>query len=73
MSPSAPSITLTPVAPMSGVPPDAVDVVRLDANSHARRSRVELSLPDLPLKPDQLIELIPPALREEPRQARDRG
>ncbi|HEV7657083.1 MAG TPA: NAD(+)/NADH kinase [Mycobacteriales bacterium] len=116
VSPSAPSITLTPVAPMAGVSrpvvlggsdvvtlrggdeelryvvdgavtgtlaphaeltlrlrPDAVNVVRLDADSHARRSRVKLSLLDLPLKPDQLLELIPSRLRDQLRTARDPG
>jgi NAD+ kinase len=109
VSPSAPAIALTPVAPMSGIsrsvvlggddvvalgnPPgdrtlqfsvdgtiagrlapgaeltlrlraDAVSIVRLDAGAHARRSRVKLSLLDLPLRPDQLLELIPGPLRE---------
>jgi NAD+ kinase len=109
VSPSTPSITLTPVAPMSGVSrsvvlgaddvvtlqatdgealricadgvrdanpddrpsvtlrlrPDAVDVIRLDAGTHAQRSRVKLSLLDLPLRPDQLLELVPAPLREQ--------
>ena len=109
VSPSTPSITLTPVAPMSGVSrsvvlgaddvvtlrssdgealricadgvrdanpddrtsvtlrlrPDAVDVIRLDAGTHAARSRVKLSLLDLPLRPDQLLELVPAPLREQ--------
>lgn len=43
---------------------DAVQLVRLDAGAYAQRSRVKLSLLDLPLRRDQLIELIPPALRE---------
>lgn len=116
VSPSAPSITLTPVAPMAGIGrsvvlgpgdvidlhnpsdtdalrwsvdgvvtgrldpggsltlrlhPDAVNVVRLDAASHERRSRIKLSLLDLPVKPDQLLELIPPRLREQLRSARE--
>jgi NAD+ kinase len=112
VSPSAPSITLTPVAPMSGISrpvvlgggdvvtlrsddvplryvvdgavigaldpgaaltlrlrADAVNVVRLDADTHARRSRIKLSLLDLPVKPDQLLELIPAGLREQFRSA----
>jgi NAD+ kinase len=114
VSPSAPSITLTPVAPMAGISrpvvlggadvvglggagvalryvvdgavsgtlapgttltvrlrPDAVSVVRLDADTHTARSRVKLSLLDLPLKPDQLLELVPARLREELRSVRD--
>jgi NAD+ kinase len=114
VSPSAPSITLTPVAPMSGISrpvvlggndvvslrsaesplryvvdgavagildpgaeltirlrPDAVNVVRLDADSHIQRSRVKLSLLDLPVKPDQLLELIPPSLRERLNSVRN--
>jgi NAD+ kinase len=114
VSPSTPSITLTPVAPMSGVSrsvvlgaddvvilrsadgaplrisadgvpesypgdrtsvtlrlrPDAVDVIRLDAGTHAERSRVKLSLLDLPLRPDQLLELVPQPMREQARRVR---
>jgi NAD+ kinase len=116
VSPSHPSITLTPVAPMSGISrsvvlggdavvlhnpsdteflqytvdgvptgriapgdkltvalsPDAVNVVRLDAGAHAQRSAVKLSLLDLPVRPDQLIELIPPELRARVEQMRHR-
>ncbi|WP_218612148.1 NAD(+)/NADH kinase [Pseudonocardia sp. KRD291] len=43
--------------------PDAARIVRLDPARHARRSRVKLSLLDLPLRPDQLLELIPAELR----------
>jgi NAD+ kinase len=43
---------------------DAVSLIRLDAGAYAQRSRVKLSLLDLPLRRDQLIELVPPALRE---------
>ena len=50
--------------------PDAVSVVRLDADTHIARSRVKLSLLDLPLKPDQLLELIPARLRDELRSMR---
>ena len=42
---------------------DAAQVVRLSADDHERRSRVKLSLLDLPLRRDQLLELIPPELR----------
>jgi NAD+ kinase len=45
-------------------------VVRLDADTHIARSQIKLSLLDLPLKPDQLLELIPARLREELRSAR---
>ena len=44
---------------------DAAEVVRLDAGAHAGRSRVKLSLLDLPLRRDQLLELIPAELRQE--------
>jgi NAD+ kinase len=43
---------------------DAAQVVRLSAGMHARRSRVKLSLLDLPLRRDQLLELIPESLRQ---------
>jgi NAD+ kinase len=42
---------------------EAAQVVRLSAGEYASRSRVRLSLLDLPLRPDQLLELIPPELR----------
>ncbi|WP_329110273.1 NAD(+)/NADH kinase [Micromonospora sp. NBC_01699] len=42
---------------------DAGQVVRLSAGTHARRSRLKLSLLDLPLRRDQLLELIPENLR----------
>ncbi len=116
VSPSSPSLALTPVAPMAGVsrsvvfcgddaialqnPPDeqplrlsvdgtfaghlepgqalsvrlrrdAVSLVRLDADAYAQRSRVKLSLLDLPLRSEQLRELIPEPLRE--RAERFRG
>ena len=45
---------------------DAAQVVRLSAGDHASRSRVKLSLLDLPLRRDQLVELIPPELRRKP-------
>ncbi|BCB75781.1 hypothetical protein Pflav_021910 [Phytohabitans flavus] len=115
ISPSTPSIALTPVAPMSGISrsvifgdgdgvelrnpgdgealrfivdgasaepfepgaalrlrlrPEAVHIVRFDADIHLQRNRVKLSLLDLPLRPDQLIELVPPQLRERAEQLR---
>ena len=45
---------------------DAAQVVRLSASDHASRSRIKLSLLDLPLRRDQLLELIPPELRRKP-------
>ncbi|SIH55846.1 Uncharacterised protein [Mycobacteroides abscessus subsp. abscessus] len=39
-------------------------MVRLDAERHGRTGRVKLSLLDLPVRPDQLIELIPQDLRQ---------
>jgi NAD+ kinase len=42
---------------------DAAQVVRLSAGVHASRSRVKLSLLDLPLRRDQLLDLIPETLR----------
>jgi len=114
VSPSAPTIALTPVAPMSGISRsvifggddhvelhnpadpslrviadgtpvatlprdgtlslrlhrDAVHIVRFDAGVHERRNRVKLSLLDLPLRPDQLLELVPQPLRERAEQLR---
>ncbi|MFI7636071.1 NAD(+)/NADH kinase [Nonomuraea sp. NPDC049400] len=115
ISPSAPAVALTPVAPMSGIsrsvilgkddhivlrnPPenvplifsvdgtaahplqpgadlsvrlrtDAVDVVRFDVGTHLQRNRVKLSLLDLPLRRDQLVELIPEPLREQAERLR---
>ncbi len=43
--------------------PEAGQIVRLAAREHASRSRIKLSLLDLPLRADQLLELIPPELR----------
>lgn len=42
---------------------DAARVVRLDPTGHAQRSRVKLSLLDLPLRSDQLLDLVPEHLR----------
>jgi NAD+ kinase len=44
--------------------PGAGQVVRLEPEAYAARNRVKLSLLDLPLRPDQLLELVPPELRE---------
>lgn len=108
VSPSAPAMVVTPVAPMAGVArpvvlgpnddvrlhvasdsatvgievdgteagrlapdqalrarlrQDAARIVRLAAGTHASRSRVKLSLLDLPLRPDQLLDLIPEHVR----------
>lgn len=43
---------------------EAASVVRFDAERHARRNRIVLSLRDLPLRPDQLLELVPAPLRD---------
>lgn len=43
--------------------PGAGQVIRIDAGAHATRNRIKLSLLDLPLRPDQLLELVPPELR----------
>jgi NAD+ kinase len=43
---------------------DAGHVVRLDSARHDQRSRVKLSLLDLPLLPEELRELLPEHLRE---------
>jgi NAD+ kinase len=48
--------------------PDAAQVVRFSASAHASRSRVKLSLLDLPLRRDQLLELIPPELRHRAKE-----
>lgn len=45
------------------VQPDAGLVVRLDPDVHQQRSRVKLSLLDLPLLPEQLRELLPADIR----------
>jgi len=49
----------------AGLRVDAAQVVRLSAGTYASRSRVKLSLLDLPLRPDQLLELIPESLRQQ--------
>ena len=50
---------------------DAGSVVRLDAERHGRTGRVKLSLLDLPVRPDQLVELIPSDLRQKLRREID--
>lgn len=42
---------------------DAGVVARLDAGRHGRKGRLKLSLMDLPLRSDQLLELVPPEVR----------
>ncbi|GAA2335095.1 NAD(+)/NADH kinase [Dactylosporangium salmoneum] len=51
----------------------AAEVVRLSATDHAHRSRVKLSLLDLPLRPGQLLELIPPELRQRAHEVVSRA
>jgi NAD+ kinase len=53
--------------------PEAGQVVRLSATGYADRSRVRLSLLDLPLRPDQLLDLVPPALRRRAEALRESG
>jgi NAD+ kinase len=48
--------------------PDPVYVIRLDQEAYARRRSVKLSLLDLPLPRDQLLELFPPHLRDRAEQ-----
>jgi NAD+ kinase len=43
--------------------PDAGRLVRIEGSRAAARSRVKLSLLDLPVLPQELVELLPPALR----------
>jgi NAD+ kinase len=49
---------------------DAGLVVRLDAEAHEQRQRLKLSLLDLPLLPDELRELSPPAPADPPTEIR---
>jgi NAD+ kinase len=51
--------------------PNATNVVRFDQDAHGARSRVKLSLLDLPLRPDQLVELVPEELRDRARRLTD--
>jgi NAD+ kinase len=46
---------------------NAAQVVRLSADQHQNRSQIKLSLLDLPLRRDQLLELIPAHLRQSER------
>jgi NAD+ kinase len=50
---------------------DAAQVVRISPAEHANRSRIKLSLLDLPLRPDQLLELIPLNQRHNVRATLD--
>ncbi|GAA2738709.1 NAD(+)/NADH kinase [Actinocorallia aurantiaca] len=50
---------------------EAAQVVRFSTEEHASRNRIKLSLLDLPLRPDQLLELIPPELRRDAESFRD--
>ena len=52
---------------------DAGQVIRLDAGRHARKGRLKLSLLDLPLREDQLLELVPPEVRARVRDRASRG
>ena len=51
---------------------EAAQVVRLSANEYTSRTWAKLSLLDLPLRPDQMLELIPPELRRNAEAARGR-
>jgi NAD+ kinase len=42
---------------------DAGMVLRLNASRHANQGRIKLSLLDLPLRRDQLLDLVPPEIR----------
>jgi NAD+ kinase len=44
--------------------PDAGRLVRIEGSRAAARSRVKLSLLDLPVLPQELVELLPPAMRD---------
>jgi NAD+ kinase len=48
---------------------EAAQVVRLSAEEYASRRWVKLGLIDLPLRPDQMLELIPPELRRHAQAA----
>ncbi|MEJ2865586.1 NAD(+)/NADH kinase [Actinomycetospora flava] len=52
--------------------PDAAQVVRIDPDRHAARSRIKLSLLDLPLRREQLAELLPSDVREDLQNLRGR-
>ena len=53
--------------------PRAGQVIRLDPARHAARNRVKLSLQDLPLRQDQLLELVPPERRPGARSGGGAG
>ena len=53
--------------------PDAGRLVRIDGSTAAARSRVKLSLLDLPLLPQELLELVPEGLRPPHRAATEPG
>ncbi|WP_326837316.1 NAD(+)/NADH kinase [Amycolatopsis rhabdoformis] len=64
---------LDPATPLTAtLRPDAAQVVRLDPERHAQRSRVKLSLLDLPLRPEQMAELLPTEMREDLERLRER-
>lgn len=64
--------TLAPDATLTArLRADAAQVVRIDPNRHAQRSRIKLSLLDLPLRPEQLVELLPPELQADPARLRE--
>ncbi|MEV6639198.1 hypothetical protein [Amycolatopsis sp. NPDC051371] len=64
---------LDPATPLTAtLRPDAAQVVRLDPGRHAQRSRVKLSLLDLPLRPEQMAELLPTEVREDLARLRER-
>jgi NAD+ kinase len=44
--------------------PDAGRLVRIEGSRAAARSRVKLSLLDLPVLPQELVELLPPGMRD---------
>ncbi|MEX5717471.1 NAD(+)/NADH kinase [Geodermatophilus maliterrae] len=51
--------------------PDAGRLVRLEGSRSAARSRAKLSLLDLPFLPGELVEFLPPDVREELREEPD--
>src|SRR4051812_889258 len=52
--------------------PDAGRLVRIQGSRAAARSRVKLSLLDLPVLPQELVELLPPAMRDRVTDPDDR-
>ena len=53
--------------------PDAGHLVRIEGSRSAARTRVKLSLLDLPFLPGELAELLPPDVRERLREEPDPG